>query len=544
MTGPLLRIKNLSVEFTSGASITSAVSGLSLEVAKGETVALVGESGSGKSVTALSVLRLLPAIARYPSGEIWLKDKEMLTAPDADLNEARGNIVGMVFQEPMSSLNPLHTVFKQIAEVIQVHKPMTREAIRKRVLELLDMAGIRDAEARLNAYPHELSGGQRQRVMIAMALANEPELLIADEPTTALDVTVQAQILALLIEIQTRMQMAVLLISHDLEVVRRVADRVAVMYRGEIVETAPTETLFRDPQHEYTRRLLNAEPSGRPAVPAADNPVILATDNIKVHFPIKKGVFKRTVGYVRAVDGVSVEIRRGESLGVVGESGSGKSTLAFAILRILKEASGVICFDGLRIDTRSKNQMRPLRREIQAVFQDPFGSLSPRMSISGIIAEGLKIHKLGDDKSREQMVIQAMEEVELDPALRHRYPHEFSGGQRQRIAIARVLVLKPRLIILDEPTSSLDRTVQFQIIQLLRKLQADRHLSYMFITHDLRMVQALCHSIIVMKEGRVVEAGKADAIFSDPQETYTRELLQAAFGMQTSIQPSRCRPHR
>jgi microcin C transport system ATP-binding protein len=531
MTGPLLQIRNLSIEFISGASVIPAVSNASLDVAKGETLGLVGESGSGKSVTALSVLRLLPPTARYPSGEIWLNGKEMLAASAADLNQARGNTVGMIFQEPMSSLNPLHTIFKQIAEVIELHKPMAKDAVRQRVLELLELVEIRDAKTRLNAYPHELSGGQRQRVMIAMALANEPELLIADEPTTALDVTVQVQIMALLAELQKRLHMAVLLISHDLSIVRRVADRVAVMYRGEIVETAPTEKLFREPEHDYSRKLLDAESPGSPAERSGDNPVLLATENLKVHFPIKKGVFKRTVGYVRAVDGISMQVRRGESLGVVGESGSGKTTLAFAVLRILKEAEGVVRFGDLRLDTRNKKQMLPVRREIQAVFQDPFGSLSPRMPISEIIAEGLNIHKIGDAESREQMVVQAMEEVELDPALRHRYPHEFSGGQRQRVAIARVLVLKPRLIILDEPTSSLDRTVQFQIIQLLRKLQREHRLAYMFITHDLKLVKALCHTIIVMKEGRVVEAGEADRIFTAPREIYTRELLQAALNL-------------
>jgi microcin C transport system ATP-binding protein len=534
MTAPLLQIRNLSIEFASGGSVVSAVNKASLEVVKGETLALVGESGSGKSVTALSVLRLLPPTAKYPSGEIWLNGKEMLSASASALQQARGNTVGMVFQEPMSSLNPLHTIHKQLAEVIQFHKPMAKEAIRNRVLELLELVGIPDAGTRLNAYPHELSGGQRQRVMIAMALANEPELLIADEPTTALDVTVQAQVLGLIAEIQKRMRMAVLIISHDLTIVRRVADRVAVMYQGEIVETARTEKLFREPEHEYTRRLLDAEPSGNPVERTGDNPVLLAVENIKVHFPIKKGVFRRTTGYVRAVDGVSLQIGRGESLGVVGESGSGKSTLAFAILRILKEADGIIRFGDLRLDTQSRKQMRPVRREIQVVFQDPYGSLSPRMPVSEIIAEGLRIHNIGDAGSREQKVVKAMEEVELDPALRHRYPHEFSGGQRQRIAIARALVLKPRLIILDEPTSSLDRTVQSQIIQLLRKLQREHSLSYMFITHDLKLVRALCHSIIVMKEGRVVEAGDAARIFDDPRQPYTRQLMQAALHLEYS----------
>jgi microcin C transport system ATP-binding protein len=500
-----------------------------LEVVKGETLALVGESGSGKSITALSILRLLPPTVRYPSGKIILKGNEMLTTNAAALREVRGSTVGVVFQEPMSSLNPLQTVEKQITEVIQAHKPMGSDAARRCTLELLELVEIHDAESRLTAYPHELSGGQRQRVMIAMALANEPDLLIADEPTTALDVTVQAQIMALLADIQKRMQMAVLLISHDLGIVRRVADRVAVMYQGEIVEIAPTQRLFAHPDHAYTQQLLGAEPSGKPALQNPDAPILLATEDLQVHFPIKKGIFKRTVDHVRAVDGISMQIRQGESLGVVGESGSGKSTLAFAILRILKEAQGVVRFGDLRLDTRGKKQMQPLRREIQVIFQDPFGSLSPRMPISEIIAEGLNIHGLGDKDIREQKVIQAMENVGLDPDLRHRYPHEFSGGQRQRVAIARVLVLKPRLVILDEPTSSLDRTVQFQIIELLRKLQQEYNLTYMCITHDLKVVRALCHSIIVMKQGRVVEADTAAKIFSAPGHEYTRNLLKAAF---------------
>ncbi len=530
MNEPLLRIKNLSIDFKSGNSFASAVKNVSFEIAKGETFALVGESGSGKSVTAMSVIRLLPSNAVYPTGEIFLDGKEMLKAGEADLLEARGDTVGVVFQEPMTSLNPLHTIYRQIAEVIETHRPMGgKSKTRDRVLELLNIVGIANAENRMNAYPHELSGGQRQRVMIAMALANEPDLLIADEPTTALDVTVQAQIMELMAEIQKRMHMAVLLISHDLGIVRRVADRVAVMYQGQIVETAPTERLFQHPEHEYTKKLLAAEPSGKPSALPSDAPVILETEDLKIHFPIKKGVFKRTVDFVRAVDGVSVRIRRGESLGVVGESGSGKSTLAFAILKLLKEAKGVVRFDETRIDQLGQKDMRPLRREIQVVFQDPFGSLSPRMSISEIIAEGLELNKIGDDDSRDRMVVQAMEEVGLDPEFGNRYPHEFSGGQRQRVAIARALVLKPKLIVLDEPTSSLDRTVQFQVIELLRKLQNEHTLSYMFITHDLKVVKALCHSIIVMKDGRVVEAGPADSIFDSPRRQYTSELLKAAF---------------
>jgi microcin C transport system ATP-binding protein len=529
MAEPLLQIENLSIDFLSGQSVSPAVRNVSLEVARGETMALVGESGSGKSVTALSILRLLPSTVRYPSGKIILKGNEMLSAGASALREARGSTVGVVFQEPMSSLNPLQTIEKQIAEVIQAHRPMNRDAARERTLEMLELVEIRDARNRLTAYPHELSGGQRQRVMIAMALANEPDLLIADEPTTALDVTVQAQIMALLADIQKRLQMAVLLISHDLGIVRQVADRVAVMYRGEIVETAPTRQLFEDPHHFYTQQLLNAEPSGDPARQDPAAPLLLATENLKVHFPVKRGIFKRTVDHVRAVDGISLQIRQGESLGVVGESGSGKSTLAFAVLRILKEAQGVVRFGDLRLDRYGNKEMQPLRREIQVIFQDPFGSLSPRMPVVEIIAEGLNIHALGDKDRREQLVIQTMQDVGLDPGLRHRYPHEFSGGQRQRIAIARALVLKPKLIILDEPTSSLDRTVQFQIIELLRKLQQEYHLTYMCITHDLKVVKALCHSIIVMKQGRVVEADTAGSIFNTPRHPYTQELLKAAF---------------
>ena len=529
MTDALLEVRDLSIEFTSGTGATRVVGGVSFDLEKGETLALVGESGSGKTVTAMSILRLLPPTARYPSGEIRLKGQDMLGAGEKTLRRIRGDTVGVVFQEPMTSLNPLHTVHKQIAEVIASHRPMSQQGIRERTVELLGLVGIGDAEKRLDAFPHELSGGQRQRVMIAMAMANEPDLLIADEPTTALDVTVQVQVLELLAHVQARLGMAVLLISHDLGIVQRMADRVAVMKAGHIVETATRRDLFAAPQHPYTRQLIDAEPSGRPAGTPQQAPSLLTVEDLKVHFPIRKGVFKRTVDHVRAVDGVSVHIRRGESLGVVGESGSGKSTLALAVLRLLKEATGAIRFDGTRIDTLGKRAMRPHRRDIQAVFQDPFGSLSPRMPISAIIAEGLRIHGIGDDDTREQRVVAAMRDVGLDPDQRHRYPHEFSGGQRQRVAIARVLVLKPRLVILDEPTSSLDRTVQFQIIDLLRRLQREHDLSYLFITHDLKVVKALCHRIAVMKDGRLVEAGDADRIFRAPDADYTRRLLEAAF---------------
>jgi microcin C transport system ATP-binding protein len=529
MDEALLRVRNLSIDFASGTSVVHAVREVSFSVAKGETLALVGESGSGKTVTAMSILRLLPPSAGYPSGEIRLAGESMLQCDANTLRRIRGDMVGVIFQEPMTSLNPVHTVYRQIAEVIVTHRPVGRAQTRERVLELLDLVGIRDARSRMNAFPHELSGGQRQRVMIAMALANEPDLLIADEPTTALDVTVQARVMDLLTRIQQRLQMAVLLISHDLNVVRRMADRVAVMFQGEIVETASKESLFETPEHPYSRKLLAAEPAGRPAGDPAAAPELLVGREIKVYFPIKKGVLKRTVDYVRAVDGVSFTIRQGQSLGVVGESGSGKSTLALAVLRLLKEARGTIRFNGQRIDNRGPAAMRPLRRGLQAVFQDPYGSLSPRMPVVDIIAEGLGIHGIGDSAERDDRVVEAMRSVGLDPDLRHRYPHEFSGGQRQRVAIARVLVLRPQLIILDEPTSSLDRTVQFQVIELLRSLQAERNLAYLFITHDLKVVKSLCHSIMVMKAGRVVEAGSADQIFNQPRQPYTRELLEAAF---------------
>ncbi|MFW5722616.1 MAG: ABC transporter ATP-binding protein [Desulfohalobiaceae bacterium] len=531
MSPPLLAIEDLSVEFVTGSSSTMAVRHASLQVRKGETLALVGESGSGKSVTALSVLGLLPSPpARHPSGRILFEGKDILRAPEHTLRDIRGDRVGMIFQEPMSSLNPLHTIEKQIAEVILLHRPLKKEQVRDRVLELLELVGIHNAAGRLSAYPHELSGGQRQRVMIAMALANEPDLLIADEPTTALDVTVQHQILDLLAEVQQRMHMAVLLISHDLDIVRKVADRVAVMYQGEIVETGERETIYTQPAHPYTRKLLGAEPSGGPAPVPEKAGTVLSVQDLKVHFPIKKGVFKRTVDHVRAVDGASFEIREGHSLGLVGESGSGKSTIGMAVLRLLKEAQGTIRFQDQRIDSLGASGMRPYRREIQVVFQDPYGSLSPRLPVSKIVAEGLKIHSIGDAGTRDDMVVQALEEVGIDPMLRHRYPHEFSGGQRQRIAVARALVLKPRLIILDEPTSSLDRTVQFQVIELLRKLQEEHDLAYLFISHDLKVVRALCHELLVLHQGKVVESGPTERIISAPQDPYTRELLQAALG--------------
>jgi microcin C transport system ATP-binding protein len=527
----LLQVKDLSVTFDTPGGAVKAVRHASFEIGKGETVALVGESGSGKSVTALSVLQLLPyPMARHPNGSIRFEGKELVGAPEGEMRHVRGNDIAMIFQEPMTSLNPLHNVEKQVSEVLYVHKGMNPAQARARVLELLDLVGIRNAEQRLTAYPHELSGGQRQRVMIAMALANEPDLLIADEPTTALDVTIQAQILKLLKELQQRLGMAMLFITHDLGIVRLMADRVCVMTDGEIVEQGDTGAIFDTPQHAYTKHLLAAEPKGRKKPGAADAGVVISGDDVKVWFPIKKGVFRRTVDHVRAVDGVSLTVREGHTVGVVGESGSGKTTLGMALLR-LERSTGAIGFDGRDIQDLQSNEMRPLRREMQVVFQDPYGSLSPRMSIAEIVAEGLAVHGIGDRRERDALVVEALEEVGVDPDWRHRYPHEFSGGQRQRIAIARALVLKPRFIVLDEPTSALDMSVQAQIVDLLRDLQEKHRLAYLFISHDLKVVRALADEVIVLRAGQVVEQGSADAIFDNPQDPYTKALMAAAFEM-------------
>ncbi|MDX1426109.1 MAG: ABC transporter ATP-binding protein, partial [Kiloniellales bacterium] len=483
----LLRVRHLGVSFHVEDRDVPAVRGVGFDIDRGETLALVGESGSGKSVTALSVLQLLPyPVARHaPGSSIRFRGEEMVGAREPKLREVRGNEIAMIFQEPMTSLNPLHRVEKQINETLILHKGMTREAARKRTLELLAMVGIPDPARRLSAFPHELSGGQRQRVMIAMALANEPDLLIADEPTTALDVTIQAQILKLLKDLQRELGMALLLITHDLSIVRKMADRVCVMTQGEIVEHGPVERIFEDPQHPYTRRLLAAEPSGRPIAGAPDAPLVMEGDGVKVYFPIKAGVLKRTVDHVRAVDGITVKVREGHTLGVVGESGSGKTTLGLALLRLIS-SRGEIRFDGRDIQGWKSRAMRPLRREMQVVFQDPFGSLSPRLSVGQIVEEGLKVHDLGADaKAREALIVAALGEVGLDPDSRHRYPHEFSGGQRQRIAIARAMVLKPKFVVLDEPTSALDMSVQAQIVDLLRELQEKHRLAYLFISHDL-----------------------------------------------------------
>jgi microcin C transport system ATP-binding protein len=527
----LLIVDDLSVTFDTPGGAVEAVKHASFEIGKGETVALVGESGSGKSVTALSVLQLLPyPMARHPNGSIRFEGKELVGAPEGEMRHVRGNEIAMIFQEPMTSLNPLHNVEKQVAEVLYVHKGMNPAQARARVLELLDLVGIRNAEQRLTAYPHELSGGQRQRVMIAMALANEPDLLIADEPTTALDVTIQAQILKLLKELQQRLGMAMLFITHDLGIVRRMADRVCVMTDGEIVEQGDTATIFDDPQHAYTRHLLAAEPKGRKKPGAANAGVVISGEDVKVWFPIKKGVFRRTVDHVRAVDGVSLTVREGHTVGIVGESGSGKTTLGMALLR-LERSTGAIGFDGRDLQGLQSTEMRPLRREMQVVFQDPYGSLSPRMSIAEIVAEGLAVHGIGDRSERDALVVEALDEVGVDPDWRHRYPHEFSGGQRQRIAIARALVLKPRFIVLDEPTSALDMSVQAQIVDLLRDLQEAHKLAYLFISHDLKVVRALADEVIVLRAGKVVEQGSADAIFENPQNPYTKALMAAAFEM-------------
>ncbi len=532
MSAPLVDVKDLSVAFRSEGEEILAVDRISFDVRSGETVALVGESGSGKSVSALSILQLLPyPQASHPSGEIMFEGRNLVGADEKTMREIRGNKIGVVFQEPMTSLNPLHTIERQVGEVLQLHKGLRGEKLRARVLELLDKVGIPDATERLGAYPHQLSGGQRQRVMIAMALANEPDLLIADEPTTALDVTVQAQILALLKKLKDEMGMALLLITHDLGVVRKMSDRVFVMTKGEIVERGDTETVFDNPQHAYTKRLLASEPKGRALGGAEDAPVIMETDDLKVWFPIKRGFLRKTVGHVKAVDGISLTVRRGRTLGVVGESGSGKTTLGLALLRLLS-SEGPVRFEGRDIQGLKQNELRPLRRRMQIVFQDPYGSLSPRMSISQIVEEGLIVQGLGltPDERRER-VSSALREVGIDPAVQDRYPHEFSGGQRQRIAIARAMALEPHFVMLDEPTSALDMSVQAQIVDLLRELQKRMNLGYLFISHDLKVVRALSDDIIVMRNGKVVEAGTADEIFDHPKTDYTKALMAAAFDL-------------
>jgi len=535
MTSPLLSVRDLSVAFAQGGKVQTAVDRISFDIVKGETVALVGESGSGKSVSALSVLKLLPyPAASHPSGQIMFDGSDLLTRSENELRRVRGNKITMIFQEPMTSLNPLHTISQQIVEILKLHRGMGDRQARARTLELLNEVGIRDPQKRLDAYPHQLSGGQRQRVMIAMALANEPQLLIADEPTTALDVTVQAQILELLDGLKKKNGMSMLFITHDLGIVRKVADRVCVMTKGKIVETGPTKDIFANPQHEYTRHLLAAEPKGKPPLADDTAKTVMSGRDIKVWFPIKQGFFRKTVDHVKAVDGIDVTVRAGQTLGVVGESGSGKTTLGLALARMIS-STGAINFNGRDINQLSFNDMRPLRRELQIVFQDPFGSLSPRMSVSDIIEEGLKIHepKLSDEE-RDRRVVDVLKEVGLDPETRFRYPHEFSGGQRQRIAIARAMVLKPRFVMLDEPTSALDMSVQAQVVDLLRDLQAKHDLAYLFISHDLKVIRALANDVIVMRNGQIVEGGPSRQIFEQPQSDYTRALMSAAFRIETA----------
>jgi len=520
MTDNLIEIRHLNVDFSG----QHAVRDLCLDIRAGECLALVGESGSGKSVTAHSILQLLPRSGCQVLGSVRYRGQELQGADDSTLRSLRGNRIAMIFQEPMTSLNPLHSVEKQIGETLLLHKGLGGKAAQARILELLDLVGIQKPRERLKAYPHQLSGGQRQRVMIAMALACEPELLIADEPTTALDVTVQRKILLLLRSLQQRLGMSLLLISHDLNLVRSIAQRVCVMKAGQIVEQADCETLFKRPEHPYSRVLLDAEPAGQP-LPIGNSEVVLQVDDLHVQFQIGGGLF-RPRQYLRAVDGISLSVQRGKTLGIVGESGSGKSTLGQAILRLL-DSRGAIRFQGQALDGLKQKQLRPWRKQMQVVFQDPFGSLSPRMSVAQIISEGLEVHSANTPAECDALVIRALEEVGLDPQSRHRYPHEFSGGQRQRIAIARALVLKPALILLDEPTSALDRTVQKQVVALLRDLQEKHGLTYLFISHDLSVVRALAHDLIVVKDGQVVERGATGAVFDAPQHPYTRELLAA-----------------
>jgi microcin C transport system ATP-binding protein len=531
---PLLAVRDLSVLFHQQGADVLAVDRVSFEINRGECVALVGESGSGKSVSALSILKLLPyPTASHPSGSIRFKGQELLTLPENRMRAIRGNDISIIFQEPMTSLNPLHTIESQIGEILHLHNSISHVMTRTRTLELLTQVGIPEPETRLASYPHQLSGGQRQRVMIAMALANEPDLLIADEPTTALDVTVQAQILALLAEIRKRLGMSLLFITHDLGIVRRIADRVCVMNGGKIVEQGLVEDVFTAPKHPYTRALLAAEPKPDPAPPRPGSPVVMSADDLKVWFPIKRGLLRKTVGHIKAVDGVSFAVRKGETLGVVGESGSGKTTLGLALLRLIS-SDGPIVFLGKNIQGLKFSEMRPFRRDMQIVFQDPFGALSPRMSVADIVAEGLSVHQPAlSREGRDERVVKALRDVGLDPETRFRYPHEFSGGQRQRISIARAVVLEPNFVVLDEPTSALDMLFQAQMVDLLRELQRKRDLTYMFISHDLRVVASLASHLIVMRQGKVVEEGPAAELFKQPKSDYTKALFAAAFRLET-----------
>jgi microcin C transport system ATP-binding protein len=532
---PLLDVRDLSVVFHQPSGDTVAVDHISFSIRRGQCVALVGESGSGKSVSALSVLKLLPyPTASHPSGSILFNGRDLLNMSEREMRGIRGNDISIIFQEPMTSLNPLHTIESQIGEILQLHHGVGGQMARARTLELLTQVGIPDPETRLRSYPHQLSGGQRQRVMIAMALANEPDLLIADEPTTALDVTVQAQILALLADIRKRLGMSLLFITHDLGIVRRIADVVCVMNNGKIVEQGPVEEVFTAPKHPYTRALLAAEPKPDPAPPRPESPVVISADDLKVWFPVRRGLLRSVVGHIKAVDGVTLSVRKGETLGVVGESGSGKTTLGLALLRLIS-SDGPIVFLGSEIQGLRFKEMLPFRRDMQIVFQDPFGALSPRMSVGDIVAEGLSVHQPSLSRSeREARVIQALREVGLDPATRFRYPHEFSGGQRQRISIARAVVLEPNFVVLDEPTSALDMLFQAQMVDLLRELQRKRDLTYMFISHDLRVVASLASHLIVMRNGKVVEEGPAADLFKRPQTDYTRALFAAAFRLEAT----------
>ncbi len=532
---PLLSIRDLSVAFAQGGRETLAVDRVSFDIGKGESVALVGESGSGKSVTALSILRLLPyPAARHPGGSIAFKGRDLLKLSERDMQRVRGDDITIIFQEPLSSLNPLHTIEKQIGEILLLHRGLTGAPARARTLQVLEQVGISDPASRLKAYPHQLSGGQRQRVMIAMALANEPDLLIADEPTTALDVTVQAQIIALLKDIQQRLGMSLLFITHDLGIVRKIAQRVCVMKEGRIVEQGEVERVFAAPAHPYTRALLAAEPKPDPAPPQPAAPLLLETTDLKVWFPIRRGVLRKTVGHIKAVDGVSVTLRKGETLGVVGESGSGKTTLGLALLRLIS-SDGPIVFMGNKLQGLRFQQMRPFRRDMQVVFQDPYGSLSPRLSVAEIIKEGLRVHhRAMPERERDARVIGALTDVGLDPETRVRFPHEFSGGQRQRIAVARAIVLEPTFVVLDEPTSALDMLIQCQMVDLFRDLQKRRNLTYLFISHDLRVVAALASRLLVMRAGKIVESGDAAELFRNPKTDYTRALFAAAFNIETA----------
>ena len=535
MNKPLISIKDLRVTFTQGDATVEAVKGISFDITNGKTLAIVGESGSGKSVSALSILKLLPyPKASHPSGEILFSGQDLLQLNEKSMRSIRGDKISMIFQEPMTSFNPLHTIEKQVSETLLLHKGLSGKKARERVIELLTLVGIPAPETRLSAYPHELSGGQKQRVMIAMALANEPELLIADEPTTALDVTVQKQVLELLKSLQAKMGMAILLITHDLNIVKQYADEVVVMHHGKIIEQQATEALFNSPKESYTQSLIDADPEGSPAPVPNDAQTLLETKDLNIWFPIKKNFFGKTTSYFKAANNISISVKQGETLGIVGESGSGKTTLGLSLVKLLR-SHGDIVFKQQKIHNYNQQQFRPLRRQIQIVFQDPYGSLSPRMSIQQIIEEGLVIHEEGNPKDikniekRELKVIQALKDVDLDPETRHRYPHEFSGGQRQRIAIARALVLQPELIILDEPTSALDRTVQSQVVDLLRNIQKKYKISYLFISHDLAVVKALSHRVLVMKQGEVIEYGDCEHIFNSPEKEYTRSLIDASF---------------